>query len=475
MVVSAVIAAAVFAIDLSLPLGVTAGVPYVALVLISLWVRWRSFAVVMAVVGTVLTVIGYLYSAEDGVAWMVLANRGLALFFIWCTAFVVVRQKSENAALLDGEERLRAVLDTVVDGIITIDRHGCIQSWNATAQDIFGYLTDEVVGRNVKMLMPAPYRDEHDGYIGNYLETGEAKIIGIGREVIGLRKDGSTFPMYLGVGEMQVDGQALFTGIIRDITARKAAEAEIAHLNTQLQRQISDLDAELKDRVIELEVANKELEAFSYSVSHDLRAPLRAITGFSQALQEDVGDSLSADATHYIDRIRANVMRMARLIDDLLGLSRITRADMTLQDIDLSELAHAVMNELQAGDPDRDVNVNIEPGLMARGDRRLLRALLDNLLGNAWKYTGKVADGHIDFGAAQQNGETVYRVKDDGAGFDMAYAGKLFQVFQRLHTMNEFEGSGVGLAIVERVVARHGGRIWAEGTVDVGATFYFTL
>jgi signal transduction histidine kinase len=242
------------------------------------------------------------------------------------------------------------------------------------------------------------------------------------------------------------------------------------------------------------------LEAFSYSVSHDLRAPLRAIDGFSQALLEDYADTVDEQARHYLERVRAGTERMGQLVDDLLGLARVSRGEINPQPVNLSEIARDVAAQLQAARPNREVTFVCAPALAVEGDLRLLRVVLENLLGNAWKYTGKRAHAHVEFGVLADGGSQmadgqscepgwgggndmpsaisdmrVFFVRDDGAGFDMRYVGKLFGAFQRLHTTAEFEGTGIGLATVRRIVHRHGGRIWAESAPDNGATFYFTL
>jgi signal transduction histidine kinase len=243
--------------------------------------------------------------------------------------------------------------------------------------------------------------------------------------------------------------------------AREQAFAELERLVTQ--------------RTADLTAANHELAAFAYSVSHDLRAPLRAIDAFSQALLEDFGQVLDGEGSDYLRRICANATRMSQLIDDLLKLSRLTRAEIHCEPIDLSAVARSIASDLQRAAPERSVTFAIEPDVMASGDPRLLRVLLENLLGNAWKYTSRHASAHIEFGRAYAQGEVTYFVRDDGAGFDPAYADRLFRPFQRLHTADEFEGAGVGLATVQRVVRRHGGRIWAEAAPEHGATFFFTL
>lgn len=244
----------------------------------------------------------------------------------------------------------------------------------------------------------------------------------------------------------------------------------------QAEERANLLNQELRQVIIELKAVNRELEAFSYSVSHDLRAPLRSIDGFSQALLEDCNEQVDATGQDYLRRIRSATQRMGLLIDDLLTLSRVTRSDMHLEPVDLSRLASQVCTELQHRQSTRLVEFIVQPGLLAHGDPRLLQVLLENLLNNAWKFTSKHPQAKIEFGQAySDNGTPVYFVRDDGVGFDMAYSDKLFGPFQRLHGMQEFPGNGIGLATVQRIVHRHGGRVWAEGIVDHGATFYFTL
>jgi len=225
----------------------------------------------------------------------------------------------------------------------------------------------------------------------------------------------------------------------------------------------------------EVETANRELEAFSYSVAHDLRAPLRSIDGFSQALIEDYDDKLDEGGRTYLRFVREGALHMAGLINDLLGLARISRAELKATPIDLAAIAQATIKLLRRAQPERTVELIAPATMPAFGDRRLLAVVLENLIGNAWKFTGKTERPRIELGQMSQDGRTVNFVRDNGAGFDMAYSDKLFAVFQRLHSVGEFEGLGIGLATVQRVILRHGGQIWAEGEVDLGATFYFTL
>ncbi len=240
--------------------------------------------------------------------------------------------------------------------------------------------------------------------------------------------------------------------------------------NDELRR----LNESLSQQKQAVESANRELESFSYSVSHDLRAPLRSIDGFSRALLEDFADKLDDRGKRYLTFVREGAQRMAELIDDLLELSRVSRSELSRHRVDLTALARRIIERLRAAEPERNVEIIFED-LSADGDPRLLELVLQNLVGNAWKFTSKRDHARIEFGHVDRDGRTVYFVRDNGAGFNMSYANKLFGVFQRLHAATEFEGTGVGLAIVQRIVSRHGGEVWAEGEVDKGASFYFTL
>jgi light-regulated signal transduction histidine kinase (bacteriophytochrome) len=281
--------------------------------------------------------------------------------------------------------------------------------------------------------------------------------------------------------------QDLEIEFVSQIANHLGAALQHAELLAELRSEISErqqaeqreqaLNQGLRQAILELKAVNKELEAFSYSVSHDLRAPLRSIDGFSQALLEDCDDQLDETGQDYLRRIRAATQRMGHLIDDLLTLARVTRSEMNLECIDLSRIAGRICNDLQQTQPERLVEFAIQPGLTAQGDSRLLQVLLTNLINNAWKFTSKHPQARIEFGAIAQSNDlpTVYFVRDDGTGFDMAYAEKLFGPFQRLHGIHDFPGNGIGLATVQRIVHRHGGRVWAEGKMEQGATFYFTL
>jgi len=256
--------------------------------------------------------------------------------------------------------------------------------------------------------------------------------------------------------------------VVQNVDDRKRAEEEVFRLNAELEQRVAE-------RTAQLAAANKELESFSYSVSHDLRAPLRAIDGFSKILLDRYAGKLDAMGRDYLRRVRAGARRMAALIDDLLALSRVTKTEMRRATLDLSELTSSIVAELKQAQPQRQVAVSITPGLIINADPSLMRVAMENLLSNAWKYSGKNSEARIEVGVVQADHDAAYFVRDNGVGFDMAYADKLFVAFQRLHKSNEFEGTGVGLATVQRIVQRHGGCAWIESAPNQGTTVYFTF
>jgi PAS domain S-box-containing protein len=392
--------------------------------------------------------------------------------------------RREQVEAMARDERLAAfIIESLPIAFIVVHGTGRILRVNEATEKLFGYTRDEMIGQTVEMLMPGRFRRGHESLRKDFvLPDRFGYIMGSGRDLVGRCKNGEEIFIEVGLGQMQIGNEFHFIASVANITARKTAEAElkgamsllederaeIRRLNAGLERRVAERTAELQD-------TNRELEAFSYSVSHDLRAPLRVIDGFSQMLEQDYAKRLDEAGQDNITRIRRAAQRMGELIDDMLKLSRIARLDLSRANVDLSAQALEVIDGLRAGAPERVVETEVADGIYARGDARLLRIVLENLLGNAWKFTGRRPTGRIAFGRATVDGREAYFVRDNGAGFDMAYAGKLFGAFQRLHKGPEYPGHGIGLATVQRIVIRHGGRIWAEAEPDKGATFYFTL
>ena len=376
----------------------------------------------------------------------------------------ITQRKQAGEALRLSEEKFRMLVSGVKDyAILMLDPEGHIVNWTSAAERLKGYSTEEIIGQHYSIFhLPedlAQNKPAEELKIavaqGQYEAEGWRK-----------RKDGSRFWANVLITALRDDRGELrgFAKITRDISERRKAEETLLDQRNELARSN-----------IALTAVNKELESFSYSVSHDLRAPLRAIDGFSHALLEDFPSGLDNAAKDYLNRIRVAAQRMGQLIDDLLNLSRITRTEMHIQSLDLSTVVHSIAADLQRAEPQRRVEFQIKSGLTTRADPGLMQIVLMNLLSNAWKFTSKRSSATIEFGKVEINGGNAYFVRDDGAGFDPAYAERLYGAFQRLHAASDFPGTGVGLATVQRIVHRHGGRIWAESELGHGATFYFTL
>jgi PAS domain S-box-containing protein len=352
--------------------------------------------------------------------------------------------------LSESRERLRAVVEHAVDGLITIDQSGIIESYNPACERIFGYSVEETRGRNIKMLMPDPDKSRHDSYIANYLRTGEAKIIGIGREVTGQRKNGTKFSMELSISSFEIKGKPMFSGIIRDITERKRAEEEILRSNLELSR-------------------------FAYIASHDLREPLRMVSSFTALLQEEYADRFDEQARQYMAYVISASNRMQDLINDLLEYSRAHAETEIHTNVDCNKSLTQAIDNLREGAAESSAKITYDELPEVYGNSAQITRLLQNLIGNAIKYRHRERAPEIHIGVKQHAGQWVFSVSDNGIGIKSEYLDQIFTIFTRLHNKNEYPGTGIGLAICRKISESLGGHIWAESEPGKGSTFYFTI
>jgi PAS domain S-box-containing protein len=394
---------------------------------------------------------------------------------------------SAAPGLRDTEERLRAILQTAVEGIITIDEHGIVESMNPAAEQIFGFAAAEVIGKNVSALMPSPYRQEHDTYMANYLRTGKAKIIGIGREVVGQRKDGTVFPMDLAVSEVRLETGRLFTGFVRDITERKKAETRLAELAQTLAEK------------------NKELETIVYVASHDLRSPLVNIQGFSRELAlacdrlrsrlgggesdsasglqtalaipgagNEVKTLLQEDIPEALEFIQAGVAKIDALLSGFLRYSRLGRAALRLERLDMNAMLAQILRTMEFQIQSAGADIRLEPLPDSLGDATQVNQVFSNLLDNALKYLAPGRGGAVSVAGRTEAGRAIYIVRDNGIGIAREHQQKIFEIFHRLNP-SVGEGEGLGLTIAQRILERQNGSIWVESEAGKGSAFFVSL
>jgi PAS domain S-box-containing protein len=395
---------------------------------------------------------------------------GIAVTLLDVTAKVAAERQ-----LRASEERYRVTLESAASGFANVGLDGRFLRVNRRFCEITGYSEEELLARGYQDITHPADMTLHAAKAQQVI-SGEIPWYSVEKRYI--RKDGSVVWVGITVGALRDDNGKVYQYVdtITDITARKRAQDEVARLNAELEERVRQRTAQLEEANRSLAEANRNLETFTYTVSHDLRAPLTALAGFSEMLGEECGGQLTSGAQEYLARIQAVGEHMGALIDDLLSLSQASRAGIHAASVDLSELARAAIAVLRDREPGREVRATVAGGAQVWGDERLLRTVVENLLGNAWKFTSRTAGAVIEFGTVPAAGPVVHCVvRDNGAGFDPADAGKLFRPFTRLHPGSDFPGTGVGLASVQRIVERHGGRCWAEGQPGQGASFHFTL
>ncbi len=371
----------------------------------------------------------------------------------------IQRQIAFASGLFQKDITIRTLLESLSEGVIVVDQRGTILLANARAEQMFGYRNHvhEIIGKHHDILVPMRYKGGHQKHMSNYFEAPRARPLGIGLDLFGLRRDGTEFPVEISLSFVKTANGILVMSFISDISMRKGAEQA------------------LQQRAGELEAAVKELEAFSYSVTHDLRNPLQVIVGLGRIIEEDFSDQFDDNAKNLVRRIIDNGKKMDKLIDDILNLSKASRKEMAVGEFDLSKVAAAIIFDLRKLQPDRRIETKVQQACKIQADEGLMRIAMTNLIGNAWKFTQKTKKPRIEFGCIRKNGDRIFFVRDNGAGFDPRQVDKLFIPFSRLHTEKEYSGTGIGLATVARIIGRLGGKIWAEAFPGKGATFYFTV
>jgi len=366
------------------------------------------------------------------------------------------------------EARFRAVVESAPSGMVMVDQHGKIVLVNRETERLFGYAREELQGLPIERLVPGRFRPRHPEFRSGFLADPKARSMGAGRDLFAVRKDGREIPVEIGLNPIETDEGLFVLASVVDITERKRVEQELRRLSENLEQRV-------RERTAQLELANRELEAFTYSVSHDLRAPLRQVDGFSKLVQEAVGSTLDETTRHYLDRVREGTQHMGKLVDDLLHLAQVGRQAVNTRETELDGVVREALADLRPEIETRNIQWNIGSLPALECDPGLMKIVFTNLLSNAIKYTRTREQAVIEVSCSSSDGSTVIHVRDNGVGFRMKYADKLFGVFQRLHRADQFEGTGVGLATVQRIVHKHGGEIWAEAELEQGATFYFTL
>jgi PAS domain S-box-containing protein len=425
----------------------------------------KSPVFIITILSTLLTTVSFFIAPVNNIpAVFDIVNRIISIVTFWVLSFMLMNRSQMVKRLKESEEykqneakraQLAAIVEHSNDAIFSKTLDGVITSWNTGAEKMYGYSAEEAIGNPVSIIIPPEYLEEMNGIISK-VRTNEA-VQNI--ETLRKRKDGTLFNVSLTVSPIRdLQNQIIgVSSVAQDITYRKQIEED------------------RKSYAEKLQIANKELESFTYSVAHDLKAPVRSMISFSTILNEEYAGKLDETGRDYLNRVARSGQKMSSLIDNMLTLSKITRQELAIKRVDLTAISNDIVNDLRESHPERKISISISNNMQMNADESLIRIALQNLIRNAWKFSSKTENPFIEISSKDETGQTIFFIKDNGAGFDSQQKDKLFEPFKRLHSESEFPGTGIGLAIVQRVIQKHGGKIWAEGVKGEGATFFFTL
>lgn len=471
--VAIIITSAILMLDILLPLGYATGVMYVVALFYLSRVKNNKIILLFGAITSILTLLAFAVKVNwtATIDWNVFANRGISLITIWVMAILIARyrkiQELNIDAIKKSEERFSSLVGSATDAIITADEIGNILSWNFAAERIFGWKAEELLGKPLSTIMPEKFRELHKAGMHRYSTTHKARVIGKTVELEGQRKDGTHFPIELSLGTWRMGEKPYFCGIIRDITARKKLEYELEMAN-------KDLELKVQQRTQELETKNKELEQFVYIASHDLQEPLRSVSNFSGLLKEHFKDQMGERAEQYHKFISDATGRMSDLIKGLLDYSRLGKNNGPVL-VDCNRLVLDVQEDLSAVIDEKEAVLEVGDLPELKGYEMELRLLFQNLISNAIKFSKPSLPPEIYIAASRHNSHWQFSISDNGIGIDPKYHYKIFQIFQRLHTNDAYQGTGIGLAHCKKIVELHCGKIWVDARPGEGSTFYFTL
>lgn len=454
----------VFIIDIQFALGVAGGIPYVLLVMATYWHKKKRVTTGFGIIATILIITGFVLSEPSEYLLISIANRVMTIVVVWAAVWFVNNYKTSLNEIQKNEKRISALFEAATEGIIISDLDGNIIMVNEKAEELFGYPREELIGKQIEALVPKRYRNGHKKHRHGYYENPEPRPMGQGRDLYGLSKRGEEFPVEISLNHFETDEGRFVISYVIDITQRKKAEDKLLKAHR-----------ELEQKAIELKQSNDELEQFAYVASHDLQEPLRMVASYTQLLARRYKDQLDEDANDFINYAVDGAQRMQQLLNDLLQFSRVGTRSKPFERTNLEEVVNNALQNLEKFIEENQAEITVESPLpVLSADKLQLTQLFQNLVHNAIKFRDDERPT-VRIEAEEQDVNWQFSVSDNGVGIDKKHQDRIFMIFQRLHSRNEYEGSGIGLAICKKIVERHGGDIWVESAPGEGTTFYFTI